>query len=105
MSLGKTVRKMKRIITACLEQTIKFESSEEFEAFKEQLTRKGTCGRLNISHCAGEKCKFLNREANHTDINVWSSRLSLLSEEEQMKIARKYYGGKRPWKDGGGDTL
>lgn len=42
MSLGKTVRKMKRIITACLEQTIKFESSEEFEAFKEQLTRKGT---------------------------------------------------------------
>lgn len=42
ISLGKTVRKMKRIITACLEQTIKFESSEEFEAFKEQLTRKGT---------------------------------------------------------------
>ena len=42
MPLGKTVRKMKRIITACLEQTIKFESSEEFEAFKEQLTRKGT---------------------------------------------------------------
>ena len=38
-------------------------------------------------------------------MNVWSSRLSLLSEEEQMKIARKYYGGKRPWKDGGGDTL
>jgi len=35
-------QKMKRIITACLEQTIKFESSEEFEAFKEQLTRKGT---------------------------------------------------------------
>lgn len=69
------------------------------------LTENGTCGRLNISHCAGEKCKFLNREANHTDINVWSSRLSLLSEEEQMKIARKYYGGKRPWKDGRGDTL
>lgn len=69
------------------------------------LTENGTCGRLNISHCTGEKCKFLNREANHADINVWSSRLSLLSEEEQMKIARKYYGGKRPWKDGGGDTL
>ena len=69
------------------------------------LTEKGTCGRLNISHCAGEKCKFLNREASHTDINMWSSRLSLRSEEEQMKIARKYYGGKRPWKDGGGDTL
>ena len=69
------------------------------------LTEKFTCGRLNISHCTGENCTLLSREASHTDINVWSSRLSLLSEEEQMKIARKYYGGKRPWKDGGGDTL
>lgn len=32
---------MKRIITACLEQTIKFETEEEFEAFKEQMERKG----------------------------------------------------------------
>ena len=32
---------MKRIITACLEQTIKFETGEEFEAFKGQMERRG----------------------------------------------------------------
>lgn len=58
MPLGKTVRKMKRIITACLEQTIKFESSEEFEAFKEQLTRKGT------------KFKVTNTENNGSNVIV-----------------------------------
>lgn len=37
---------MKRIITACLEQTIKFETEEEFEAFKGQLERKGVKFRI-----------------------------------------------------------
>ena len=40
------VRRMKRIITACLEQTIKFETEEEFEAFKGQLERKGVKFRI-----------------------------------------------------------
>ncbi|MCI7767631.1 MAG: hypothetical protein MSJ26_06605 [Oscillospiraceae bacterium] len=31
---------MKRIITACLEQTIKFEAEEELDAYKAQLDRK-----------------------------------------------------------------
>lgn len=37
---------MKRIITACLEQTIKFESAEEYEAFKGQMERKGVKFRI-----------------------------------------------------------
>ena len=40
------VIKMKRIITACLEQTIKFETADEFEAFKGQLERKGVKFRI-----------------------------------------------------------
>lgn len=69
------------------------------------LTEKGGCERLNISRCTGDKCTFLCREADRVDMSSWSSRLSLLSEDEQIKIAKKYYGGKRPWKSRGGDSL
>ncbi|MGN0587608.1 MAG: hypothetical protein ACI4JF_10010 [Oscillospiraceae bacterium] len=38
----------------------------------------------------------------HTDENSarnhWRSRLSALSEAEQRRISKKYYGGAMPWK-------
>lgn len=69
------------------------------------LNEKGGCEQLSFSRCTGEKCTFFSPEERSPDLSGWKSRLSLLSEEEQARIARKYYGGKRPWKDGGGDTL
>lgn len=69
------------------------------------LNEKGGCERLSFSRCAGEKCTFLSPRTRSSDMSSWKSRLSLLSEEEQMKIAKKYYGGKRPWKGDGGDTV
>ena len=36
----------------------------------------------------------------HTDSRTqWSCRLSSLPEEQQTMIAKKYYGGKKPWKE------
>jgi hypothetical protein len=69
------------------------------------LTEKGGCEKLNISRCSGDKCTFLSLEDDKADMSGWKLRLSLLSEDEQMKIAKKYYGGKRPWKSGGGDMI
>ena len=69
------------------------------------LNEKGGCERLSFSHCTGEKCTFFSPTANNSDLSGWKSRLSLLSEEEQSRIAKKYDGGKRPWKGDGGDTL
>ncbi|MGN0638858.1 MAG: hypothetical protein ACI4J0_10840 [Huintestinicola sp.] len=69
------------------------------------LNEKGGCERLSFSRCTGEKCTFFSPGKSGTDLSGWKSRLSLLSEEEQSRIAKKYYGGKRPWKDGGGDVV
>ncbi|WP_432649149.1 hypothetical protein [Huintestinicola sp.] len=56
------------------------------------LNEKGGCERLSFSRCVGEKCTFLSPEAHSADLSGWKSRLSLLSEEEQLRIAKKYYG-------------
>lgn len=69
------------------------------------LNEKGGCERLSFSRCAGEKCTFYSPEAHSSDLSSRRSRLSRLSEEEQLRIAKKYYGGKRPWKGDGGNVL
>lgn len=66
------------------------------------LNEKGGCERLSIPRCTGGKCSFISMSSDRPDQSSWRTRLSLLSEEEQIRIAKKYYGGKRPWKDGGG---
>ncbi|MCI7767632.1 MAG: hypothetical protein MSJ26_06610 [Oscillospiraceae bacterium] len=68
------------------------------------LNEKGGCGRLSIPRCRGGSCSFFSAASDSADLSSWRARLSLLSEEEQVRIARKYYGGKRPWKDGGGSA-
>lgn len=68
------------------------------------LNEKGGCERLSIPRCTGGKCSFLYTASDSADMSGWRARLSLLSEEEQVRIARKYYGGKRPWKEGGGSA-
>lgn len=72
LSLGKTVRKMERIITACLEQTIKFETAEEFEAFKEQLTRKGTKFKVtDTENSGGAVIVKLKKQYNGYDVGSY----------------------------------
>jgi len=64
------------------------------------LNENGGCDRLSRPKCIGESCTALSASQN---TESWKKRLSALSEEEQKKIAKKYYGGKRPWqKDNGG---
>lgn len=57
------------------------------------LTEKGGCTRLNISRCLGAKCTFMNHSGDIGSSDAWKRRLTNLSEEEQLKISRKYYGG------------
>lgn len=59
---------MKRIITACLEQTIKFET-EEIEAFKAQLDRKSIKYRiLGTEKCDGEIIVRIKKQYNTYDV-------------------------------------
>lgn len=45
---------MKRIIDACLEQTIKFEPKEDYEKYKKDLERKNTKYRILEERADGE---------------------------------------------------
>lgn len=63
------------------------------------LQENGRCSRLTLDLCAGERCSFLiPPERSDEGRGRWARRLCALSEQQQDKIAKKYYGGKRPWK-------
>ena len=63
------VIKMKRIITACLEQTIKFETEDEITAFKEQLDRRGIKYRiLSTEKCGGGVIARIKKQYNTYDV-------------------------------------
>ena len=64
------------------------------------LQENGRCSRLEHSFCVGETCSFLTSHLKSDEgKSKWAVRLSALSEQKQNEIAKKYYGGKRPWKD------
>ena len=64
------------------------------------LQENGRCSRLNREACAGEDCSFLTtHERSDQGRYKWASRLSALSEARQSEIAKKYYGGTKPWKN------
>ncbi len=62
------------------------------------LTQFGQCSLLIISMCQGNTCPFklTQEEKDAAEFKV-RKRLSSLDEETQVKIAHKYYKGKRPW--------
>ena len=63
------------------------------------LSEHCRCSILCVDGCAGEKCSFRQsgREKKQSR-DKWYQELNTLSEEEQRKIARSYYGGRMPWK-------
>ncbi|MBQ8826132.1 MAG: hypothetical protein IJ007_03445 [Oscillospiraceae bacterium] len=63
------------------------------------LNEKGGCKLLNISRCTGQSCQFAHStdDEKRAALN-WRKRLCALSDEEQMRISKKYYGGAMPWK-------
>lgn len=63
------------------------------------LTDGSVCELMKSCRCHGENCGFRRTVLqNQKSLAEWQSRISSLSEEQQNKIARKYYGGNMPWK-------
>lgn len=60
---------MKRIISACLEQTVRFETAEEFSAFTSAMNRKETKYKIleNASQSDGSVIVKLKKQYNHYD--------------------------------------
>ncbi|MDD4767935.1 MAG: hypothetical protein PHF87_10235 [Desulfotomaculaceae bacterium] len=56
------------------------------------LIEKGQCRCTNVANCLGEKCACY-----HNSPIKSFARLRSLDEKKQAYIAKKYYGGRRPW--------
>lgn len=63
------------------------------------LDEKGACTLLNTGYCTGTGCPFAHTSDDEKRAaENWRRRLNALSEEEQLRISKKYYGGAMPWK-------
>lgn len=63
------------------------------------LTENGGCSLLKNNQCSGAGCCFVHTaEDNISAAAHWKKRLLSLSDEEQTKISKKYYGGLMPWR-------
>ena len=60
------------------------------------------CPLMSLEMCDGKtECKFRKTEQQKADAyERWRKRLNSLTDGEQDYINRKYYYGKRPWKEG-----
>ena len=56
------------------------------------LLEKGPCSCLDVANCLGKKCSCYH----NSRIRAFA-RLRSLDEKKQEHIAKKYYGGRRPW--------
>lgn len=62
------------------------------------LSENCQCSILNVSKCRGEKCPFKRSELEYkTSQKQWREHLNSISPEQQKKISREYYGGKKLW--------
>lgn len=53
-----------------------------------------------MDKCLGDKCTFKQTEEDKSkSYNRWKDLLNSSVEDNQSKIALKYYGGHRPWKE------
>ncbi len=60
----------------------------------------GGCELLNVTVCKGSSCSFAGSgEDEEAALIRWRNRLVSLSDAEQTKISKKYYGGSMPWKN------
>ncbi len=63
------------------------------------LLEDSVCELMKSCRCRGERCTFRRTAAQSHEANAaWKARMLSLSEEQQLKIAKKYYGGNMPWK-------
>lgn len=67
----------------------------------EGLLENGKCRWLDIPKCSGIKCSYYRNTCSREKAQ---ERLCSLDEAMQAHIARKYYGGSRPWTDIGAKT-
>ena len=58
------------------------------------LLENGKCRWLNVPSCLGAGCSFYQGFNSQTKSKM---RLRALDDATQERIARKYYGGTRPW--------
>jgi len=58
------------------------------------LLGSGKCRWLQITECAGKNCAHYRKASSQAKAET---RLCSLGEETQERIAKKYYGGFRPW--------
>lgn len=64
---------MKRIISACLEQTNRFETAEEFAAFTASLDRKSIKYKIvgKEAHPDGSVIAKIKKQYNHYDVGSY----------------------------------
>ena len=62
------------------------------------LLENGGCKWLNVPKCNGRECPYY-KKINSSE--KAQERLCSLDEATQERIAKKYYGGFRPWMDDG----
>lgn len=63
------------------------------------LTENNLCELMKSCRCRGAECSFRRTTSQTQQATVaWRSRMGSLTEEQQRKIAQKYYGGNMPWK-------
>ena len=58
------------------------------------LLENGKCRWLQITECVGENCAYYREVSSQGKAEA---RLCSLDEDTQERIAKKYYGGFRPW--------
>ncbi|WP_295217098.1 hypothetical protein [Ruminococcus sp.] len=63
------------------------------------LAEGSVCELMKSCRCHGTSCSFRRTSAqDRRAAAAWQSRMASLPEEQQRRIAKKYYGGNMPWK-------
>ena len=63
------------------------------------LSADGGCEKLNQKECPVGGCSFQVLPGEEEQKReYWAKRLSALDEVKQKEIAKKYYGGGKPWR-------
>jgi len=60
------------------------------------LLENGKCQWLTVPTCIGERCSYYQKI---NSFHKARERLRSLDEATQERIAKKYYGGLRPWEE------
>ena len=63
------------------------------------FTENCGCESLRVTECMGVRCAFLQTVQMRQEAQAkWLCTLNAFSDEKQVWIALRYFGGKMPWK-------